>query len=128
MVGGPQLTQFHWEYHGDRIHSLSNHKLRQQRKHASLFRMDPPKLGTGERKHVQHEIEKWKNTYEKESRTHREKGGEPGINTKEHRRKTGVGTGEVGPQENRLLVTKSMLSFRKGASEEMEHKPNCKIS
>lgn len=47
---------------------------------------------------------------------------------KEHRRKNGVGTGEVGPQENRLLVTKSMLSFRKGASEEMGHKPNCKIS
>ena len=38
---------------------LSN--LREQRERGSHFRMDPPKLGTAERKHVQHEIEKWKN-------------------------------------------------------------------
>lgn len=31
-----------------------------------------------------------------------------------------MGTGEVGRWEKRLLVTKSMLSFSKGASEETE--------
>jgi len=46
-----------------------------------------------------------------------------------HTRNTGarkVGTGEVGRWEKRLLVTKSMLSFSKGASEETEQQPNCK--
>lgn len=49
----------------------------------------------------------------KREQTHREKGGRPGINTRNTGGKNGVGTGG-GPWKTGFLVTKSMLSFRKG--------------
>ena len=103
---------------------LSN--LREQRERGSHFRMDPPKLGTAERKHVQHEIEKWKNVYEKESRTLREKGGEPGINTLGTQEEERCGHGGGGPTGKKASGDKIHVSFSKGASEETEQQPNCK--